>query len=155
MLMNLMGVPTDLPLYDPEGNWIPGTGATANDNFYSNEETSEADKELSRNILDQASGVLAVVLETDESLATDTTANLSLSELVKVYSYYDPEGETSEYYSITIHGGENGNGLWSAYLKALSNLLFGLESCFTDVWVRKIEIDCPDDVFELEVALIP
>lgn len=141
MILDLMGVPTDLPLYDKDGNQL--TGIDVNIDYVDETEVQELQK-----LLDLVKRELSEV----DDIGTD----LSVSDDVNVYDF-DPEREGTtgqEYYTVTIFGGKNGSGIWSNYLRVLSELLLRLEAAFDDAWVRKMDIDVTDDVFSVEIAVL-
>ena len=149
MVMNLMGIPTDLPLYDQKGNLIESPVNDMNlmdfDGDLSEKESTAEEKQLADTLLSMVREQLAEV----DDIGTDLTA----SDLVDVYDYNAEEGER-EYYTVTIFGGKNGSGIWSNYLKTLYELVLRLEAKFDDVWIRKWNIDTVDDVFDVEIAIL-
>lgn len=148
MVMNLMGMPTDLPLYDQQGNLISEPGFNMDLTVLDEQrDSTPEEKEMSDKLISIFREKLAEI----DDIGTD----LRVSEIVKVYDAYESEDdETLEYYTATVFGGKNGSGLWSNYLKTLSELTLRLESEFNDVWIRKFDIDSADDVFEVEVAVM-
>ena len=151
MVMNLMGIPTDLPLYDQQGNLIASPDTDMNltefDKGYesSERESTAEEKQLADNLLNMVKEQLAEV--------DDIGADLTVSDLVNVYNYDVEEGDR-EYYTVTIFGGKNGSGIWSNYLKVMADLVLRLEAEFDDVWIRKWNIDSADDVFDVEIAIL-
>lgn len=152
MVMNLMGVPTDVPLYDCNGNPIqydPHDDSLMNFEYcyeFEDRESTEEDKR-------QSDSLLSIVRKELESIDL-TGSDLRLSDLVNVYEYNIEGADSGEYYTVTVFGGKNGTGAWSDYLKSLSELVSRLESQFNDVWVRKWNIDVTDDVFDVEIAIL-
>lgn len=148
MTLNLMGIPTDLPLYDSEGNIIQEPNSfdymPAEDNFIERPSTQQETQ--------QAQALLAIVKE-QLSKVDDIGADLTVSDLVNVFA--EPyEGGSREYYTVQLFGGKNGRGIWSNYLKVLADLVLRLESTFDDVWIHKFSVDTLDDVFEVEIGVL-
>ena len=54
---------------------------------------------------------------------------------------------------VCISGGLNGRGIWSNYFETLSKLMFQIELCYPDAYVKKLENDTADDVFYLTVCI--
>lgn len=145
MVMNLMGVPTDLPIYDQQGNLISDPSFQEDFVEFSERESTEAEKQKADELITKVREQLAQV--------DDIGADLTVSDLVNAYSYASEEDD-QEYFTVTVFGGKNGNGIWSNYLKVLADLVLRLESEFDDVWIRKWNIDTLDDVFDVEIAIL-
>lgn len=146
MLMNLGGIPTEMPIYDQQGNLIqePIT-------LFSQPEEPLAIQPEDLAAMDILEQVKTILIEVD-----DIGAELSCSDQINVFDYAtDGNNIDREYYSFTIFGGENGHGLWSNYLKVLSDLMLRLEAQFEDAWIIEANVDCTDDVFNVEVAILP
>lgn len=154
MVLNLMGIPTNLPLYDSQGNLIQDD--YFNMNFIESDSLAQDFSERESTEQEQRDACILLNLVREQLAMIDNIgADLLVSEDVSVYSYEDPNTPDSIYYAISVHGGKNGSGLWSNYFKSLADLMLRLESIFNDVWIRKWNVDCPDDVFDVEVAICP
>lgn len=137
MFMNLGGVIQDLPMYDQQGNLV-----------YDPENNQDAfDSEIAVKLVDLVRSELGKI--------DDIGTNLTCSDEVNVYDAFDSNCTDNEYYSVTLSGGMNGSGLWSNYLKVLSELVLHMEAAFENVWVRNFDIDCVDDVFNVELGIMP
>lgn len=144
--MNLGGIPTEMPLYDQQGNLIQEPTTMLSQP----EELSVVQPEdlAAMDILEQIKTILTEV--------DDIGAELSCSDQINVFDYAtDGNNVDREYYTFTIFGGKNGHGLWSNYLKVFSDLMLRLEAQFEDAWITGVKIDSSDDVFDVEVAILP
>lgn len=65
------------------------------------------------------------------------------------------EYEESKFIRVVISGGENGLGKFSNYTLQLNLLANRLEEEFSEVWLIKWENDVLDDVWYLELGLMP
>ena len=141
MLMNLGRVITDLPLYDQEGNLVSGSEIDFTPNF----SMFDPDVEKVQKLLAYCTAELNSI--------EDLKANLEFDEDVNIYEDVDPSGISSDYYSVKVRGGENGLGHWSNYLLALYQLLERLEATFQDAWIIAVDVDVPDDIFDVEIGI--
>ena len=152
MLLNLMGTPTDLPLYDREGNLIERLDEQTSFAVNNGETCTSSERPSTADEIEQANKLLELVRGKLKEV-DDVGADLTVGDLVNVYDYPAEEGDR-EYYTAQIFGGKNGTGLWSDYLTVLADLIHRLEAEFDDVWIRKWNIDVADDVFDIEVAML-
>lgn len=147
MVLDLMGIPTNLPLYDSEGNIVNEVPEL---NYTSQEVSSEEVEQ------ETAAANARTIVKTALLGANTVGSNLSVDEEVNVYPHKSAEGnENDVYYGVLIHGGKNGHGLWSNYLDSLADVMLRIECECLDAWIRKIEIDVPDDVFTAEIGIYP
>ena len=65
------------------------------------------------------------------------------------------EYEESKFIRVVISGGENGLGKFSNYTLQLNLLANRLEEEFSEVWLIKWENDVLDDIWYLELGLMP
>lgn len=65
------------------------------------------------------------------------------------------EYEESKFIRVVISGGENGLGKFSNYTSQLNLLANRLEKEFSEVWLIKWENDVLDDIWYLELGLMP
>lgn len=65
------------------------------------------------------------------------------------------EYEESKFIRVVISGGENGLGKFSNYTLQLNLLANRLEKEFSEVWLIKWENDVLDDIWYLELGLMP
>ena len=65
------------------------------------------------------------------------------------------EYEESKFIRVVISGGENGLGKFSKYTLQLNLLANRLEKVFSEVWLIKWENDVLDDIWYLELGLMP
>ncbi len=65
------------------------------------------------------------------------------------------EYEESKFIRVIISGGENGLGKFSNYTLQLNSLANKLEETFSEVWLIKWENDVLDDIWYLELGLMP
>lgn len=154
MTLDLMGIPTDLALYDSQGELLynPDSNSAnvlnpSQDSEYNvtQRTATEEEQQVAQSLLD--------LIRNDLCEVDDFGSNLSLADEVNVF---DSEASNEDaYYSVTLNGGKNGHGLWSNYLSSLSDLMLRLESTFQDAYIRRFESDCPDDVFTVEIAFLP
>lgn len=152
MTLDLMGIPTDLPLYDSQGNLIELPDSNANLMEFNGDQYQFSERESTADEKKESDKLLSIVKE-QLSQVDDIGADLTVSDIVNVYAYDCEEGNR-EYYTVTIFGGKNGSGVWSNYLRTLTDLVLRLEAVFDDVWIRKWEIDTADDVFDIEIAVL-
>lgn len=67
------------------------------------------------------------------------------------------ESETGKHgtvYVMRFYGGLNGRGDWEDYLSDMKTLVACLKGYFRKVWIGKIDIDSPDDTFEMEIGAL-
>lgn len=136
MTMNLGGY--EAQLYDQNGN--PA---------FTPEELAVEDAETKqvRNLVMQVRNYVNKIKNARAKLACEDGAD--------IYSPNPQSGFDRPYYAVEIKGGLNGRGIWSNYLKALSDFLLKLEAAYEDVWVINIVIDPPDDVFIAKIGIYP
>lgn len=146
MIMNLGGVLTDLPVYDQEGNYVAG---------------GDPEAVKATDVLNKCKDIISGL--------SNSSISLEAYDDVNIYNYIlgDPEVDCEmleegdcdpsqlDYYGVIVHGGQNGSGKWSTYLLALHELLERLEDTFQDVWIISMDIDVPDDVFDVEIGILP
>lgn len=65
------------------------------------------------------------------------------------------EYEESKFIRVVISGGENGLGKFSNYTSQINSLANKLEETFSEVWLIKWENDVLDDIWYLELGLMP
>jgi hypothetical protein len=74
------------------------------------------------------------------------------------YGYYDDDEPDYSHMIVTFHGGDNSGtgdkGKWARYLTAIKELVESLETEFDNVWLIKLDVDCPDDVFSIHIAVM-
>jgi len=68
-------------------------------------------------------------------------SNLALADVFEI--------EGADHYIIKIYGGLNGNGEWKKYLDDIKTVI----SKFKDSWVIRLDVDCPDDVWNLYIGI--
>ena len=68
-------------------------------------------------------------------------------ERIKASILDDSFNNEADYITFEFCGGLNGNGVWSNYFKALSEICADIKSEFENVWVVSLENDCIDDIF--------
>lgn len=72
------------------------------------------------------------------------------------YGYDDDEPDYS-HMIVTFYGGDNSGtadkGKWARYLTAIKELVEKLEKEFDNVWLVDLDVDCPDDVFSVQIAV--
>lgn len=144
MVLDLGGVATNMPLYDQEGNLLQ-----SNDSFMYPH--NDADEDLD---VIQSQMILEVVADVINKIGKSKT-NLSLSPDVDVFDYDWEEDTNPFYYVLSLHGGLNGRGQWSDYLSTLLKMFSELESIFEDVWIVNFNVDCSDDVFDIDIGILP
>ena len=148
MYLNLNGVPTDFPLYAPDGTQL-SIGEPFTD-YEPHSFDDNGDEELK-----QAQNLLKIVRRiVDETEQVGTNLNY-VDENVNIYDDIGADGKpTGEvYWSVTVGGGLNGRGIWSNYFKALSDFMIRMEAEFEDAWVIEVNPDCPDDVFYVTIGI--
>ncbi len=73
------------------------------------------------------------------------------------YGYDDDDEPDYSHMIITFYGGDNSGtgdkGKWVRYLTAIKELVESLETEFDKVWLIKLDVDCPDDVFSVQIAV--
>jgi hypothetical protein len=65
------------------------------------------------------------------------------------------ESEIDEYgtKTITLCGGLNGSGEWKNYFVDLAKIFEKLDKNGFNVWVIKLDNDCPDDIFYCRIGI--
>lgn len=65
------------------------------------------------------------------------------------------ESEIDEYgtKTITLCGGLNGSGEWKNYFVDLAKIFEELDKNGFNVWVIKLDNDCPDDIFYCRIGI--
>lgn len=65
------------------------------------------------------------------------------------------ENEIDEYgtKTITLCGGLNGSGEWKNYFVDLAKIFEELDKNGFNVWVIKLDNDCPDDIFYCRIGI--
>lgn len=144
MVLDLGGVATNMPLYDQQGNLLQ-----PNDSFMYPHNDTDEDLDVI-----QSQMILEVVADVINKIGNSKT-NLSLSPDVDVFDYDWEEGTNPFYYALSLHGGLNGRGQWSDYLSTLLKMFSELESIFEDVWIVNFNVDCSDDVFDIDIGILP
>lgn len=143
MILTINGVGMDFPLYDAQGALIYKPYSPLDD-IQLNE---PSESRLAESLLSEVSNALSNVEE--------SCIHAELGSGVNVYEYtIDDSGSTIEYYTVILNIDGDDSGTWSSYLKALSKLMNQLESTFDDSWIRNIEIDVPNNAFQVEIALL-
>lgn len=73
------------------------------------------------------------------------------------YGYGDDDKPDHSHMIVTFYGGDNSGtgdkGKWARYLTAIKELVESLETEFDYVWLIKLDVDCPDDVFTVQIAV--
>jgi hypothetical protein len=73
------------------------------------------------------------------------------------YGYDDDNEPDYSHMIITFYGGDNSGtgdrGKWARYLTAIKELVESLETEFDKVWLINLDVDCPDDVFSVQIAV--
>ncbi len=70
-----------------------------------------------------------------------------IDEEEQAYTGYDT------YYILSLWGGLNGPGRLLFYLEDVEKIVKKLMIIFDSVWLIKLDNDCADDVFELQLGL--
>lgn len=144
MVLDLSGVATNMPLYDQEGNLLQ-----SNDSLMYPDNSVDEDLDII-----QSQMILEVVADVINKIG-DSKTNLSVSSDVNVYDYDWEEDANPFYYVLSLHGGLNGRGRWSNYLSTLLKMFSELENIFKDAWIIDFDVDAPDDVFDIEIGILP
>ena len=73
------------------------------------------------------------------------------------YGYDDDDKPDYSHMLVTFYGGDNSGtgdkGKWVRYLTAIKELVEKLETEFDNVWLINLDVDCPDDVFSIHIAV--
>jgi hypothetical protein len=73
------------------------------------------------------------------------------------YGYEDDDEPDYSHMIITFYGGDNSDtgdkGKWARYLTVIKELVEKLETEFDNVWLVDLDVDCPDDVFSIHIAV--
>ena len=74
------------------------------------------------------------------------------------YGYDDDDKPDHSHMIVTFYGGDNSGtsdkGKWTRYLTAIKELVERLETEFDNVWLINLDVDCPDDVFSIHIAVM-
>ena len=74
-----------------------------------------------------------------------------------IYGLSDDDKPDYNRMVITFYGGDNsGTGdrsKWARYLTAIKELIESLETEFDNVWLIKLDVNCLDDLFSVQIAV--
>ena len=84
--------------------------------------------------------------------------NKTINEVGSIgYGYDDDDKPDHSHMIVTFYGGDNSGtgdkGKWARYLTNVKELVESLETEFDNVWLIKLDVDCPDDVFSVQIAV--
>ena len=88
--------------------------------------------------MDELKKIIEEIIPIIRELENDDTSKIAFLE-----SGVDEYGTKT----ITLCGGLNGNGEWKYYFSDLSQICDTLAEKGFDMWLIKLDNDCPDDIF--------
>ena len=83
----------------------------------------------------------------------DMVKYLNIPYDIMKFDVINDEKNCFSHYLVEISGGNNGKNDWLTYLFEIRRLFVMLNYEFTDVWLVKIENDCPDDIHYITIGV--